>query len=193
MFDIDLTVTDFYVGGQSYTQLAVFPTGKTVGATANTWTCSGCPGSPSDDTSAGLGGDAVKFVTDINGIATIATPATGALAYNASAASHLGFFVKTVDQNNSGIASSPSTPVITLTTNGSGTLVYTPVQTPVDNTAWTYVEVPLQPPPGSPWSLSNNGGSLNKVDSVQIVLNGQGFFGNLFAPVTYWVQGVTFY
>jgi hypothetical protein len=193
MFDIDLTVTDFYVGGQSYTQLAVFPTGHTVGASANTWTCSGCPGSPTDDTTAGLGGDAVKFVTDINGIATITTPATGALAYNASAASHLGFFVKAVDLNNSGIASSPSTPVVTLTTNGSGTLVYSPVRTFLDDTAWTYVEVPLQPAPGAVWNLSSNGGSLNKVDSVQIALNGQGWSGFLFAPVTLWVQGVTFY
>jgi parallel beta-helix repeat protein len=195
MFDIDLTVTDFYVGGQSYSQLAVFPTGKTVGAAANTWTCSGCPGSPSDDTTAGLGGDAVKFVTDNNGLATIVTPASGALAYNASTANHLGFFVKAVDQNNSGIASSPSTPVITLTTNGSGTLVYTPVRTFLDDTAWTYVEVPLTSSSSgsSNWSISNNGGSLNKVDSVQIAINGQGWSGFLFAPVTLWVQGVTFY
>jgi parallel beta-helix repeat protein len=195
MFDVDLTVTDFYVGGQTYTQLAVFPAGHAVGATANTWTCTGCPGSPSDDTTAGLGGDAVKFVTDINGMATIVTPATGALAYNAGAASHLGFFVKTVDQDDGGLPSSgPATPVITLTTNGSGTLVYTPVQSFADNVDWTYVEVPLVAPPASSgWSLSNNGGSLTKVDSVQIVLNGQGWAKTLFAPVTFWVQAVTFY
>lgn len=193
MFDVDLTVTDFYVGGQTYTQLAVFPTGHTVGATASTWTCTGCSGSPSDDTTAGLGGDAVKLVTDINGIATVVTPATGALAYNAGAASHLGFFVKTVDQDDSGISSSASTPVITLTTNGSGTLVYTPAVSFADNVDWTYVEVPLAPPASSGWSLANNGGSLTKVDSVQIVLNGQGWAQTLFAPVTYWVQAVTFY
>jgi hypothetical protein len=194
MFDIDLTVVDPYLGGQAHTQLAVLPKGKNVGATASTWTCIGCPTGPVDDPTNGLAGTAVKLTTDVSGIATITTPVAQNLGYNASAATTLGFFVRTLDPDNNGIVAGAPTPVITLSTNRSGSIVYTPQRGFMDNADWTYVAVPLSPSSASGWNIANNGGSLSEVDAIQIVLNGQGYFSsNLSGPVVYWVQAVTFY
>jgi parallel beta-helix repeat protein len=195
-YDIDVTVTDGFLGALANQSITVLPTGTRVGETASTWTyqCSTvgdtCSTTTFVDETGGMDGTDVHVTTGALFDFAAITPKTKNLALNATSLHYLGFYIKGKNTNDGGWqGGEPYNGVPTIILGGpNGTLTYEPngaVLVSSDGTTWSYVEVPLAG--GNGWTVTNNGGSLSSVNWVEIHANTYGGGFDL------WFDTVTFY
>jgi parallel beta-helix repeat protein len=196
-YDLDVTVTDGYLGALASRGVTVVPGGVRVGETASLWTAacgdpSDCVGTVFSDDTAGIEGSAVHMKTNAAFNIAMVAPAAKNLALDASAEKKFGFFVKGNAPNNWQFdPPNPPLPQIVLG-SPTGTITY---QLAAANTSilpnkadgWIYIEVPLAPSASSGWTRTDAGGSLSHVDWIEIHADTWG------AGFDLWVDAVSFY
>jgi len=189
-YDVDVTVTDGFMGSLASASVPVAPGGVRIGQTASSWTyqCqvgdTSCNGTTFVDDAAGIEGSAVHLNTPAAFDFAMLTPAAKNLNLNASSYGKFGFFLKANDPSPFGWQSGP---VIVLNSPG-GTITYTPstILLPTSASAgWIFVEVPLAG--GNGWTRSDAGGSLSQVNWVEIHAD------TWDAGFDIWVDAVSFY
>jgi parallel beta-helix repeat protein len=189
-YDVDVNVTDGFLGSIASASFPVAPGGVRIGQTAAIWgyQCqpgdTGCASTTFVDDPAGLEGTAVHMTTGAAFDFAMLTPAAKNLNLNASGYTKLGFFLKANDPSPIGWQAGP---VIVLASPG-GTITYTPstILLPTSSVAgWIFVEVPLAG--GNGWTRTNSGGSLSQVNWVELHAD------TWDAGFDIWVDAVSFY
>lgn len=193
-YDVDVTVTDGFMGSLASLSIPVAPGGVRVGETPASWFAqcidpTDCAGTTFTSDAAGVEGEAVHMVTNAGFNVAMVTPPAKNLALNASGYTKFGFFVKANNPHTwQDDPPNPHLPVIVLG-SPTGTLTYEPATTILPNLSdgWTFIEVPLAPAAGSGWTLTSAGGSLSQVNWVEIHADtwDSGF--------DLWVDAVSFY